>query len=198
MCFWQTRLNILLKKGGNFYKTDHIHSYYDLSNSKFIKILSSINKISSLHLRQSDFNRYRKISGRKYCLNLKLTATFGVFPGVVTYKKKGKVTLVQALRLCTGRMAHRGSRGTALSWPTALEWGDGSASRPGHSLPSGKALYPLYRRLVGSQGRSEQVRKISPPTGIWYPDLPARSQSLYRLRYPAHTGYLSSTLNVLY
>jgi hypothetical protein len=27
---------------------------------------------------------------------------------------KVKVTLVQALRLCTGRMAHRGSRGIAL------------------------------------------------------------------------------------
>ena len=29
-------------------------------------------------------------------------------------KVKVKVTLVQALRLCTGRMAHRGSRGIAL------------------------------------------------------------------------------------
>ena len=29
-------------------------------------------------------------------------------------KKKVKCTLVQALRLCTGHMAHRGSRGIAL------------------------------------------------------------------------------------
>jgi hypothetical protein len=29
-------------------------------------------------------------------------------------KSKVKVTLVQALRLCTGRTAHRGSRGIAL------------------------------------------------------------------------------------
>jgi len=29
-------------------------------------------------------------------------------------KKKVKVTLVQALRLCTGPTAHRGSRGIAL------------------------------------------------------------------------------------
>jgi hypothetical protein len=29
-------------------------------------------------------------------------------------KGKVKVTLVQALRLCTGRTAHRGSRGIAL------------------------------------------------------------------------------------
>ena len=31
-----------------------------------------------------------------------------------TCKVKVKCTLVQALRLCTGRMAHRGSRGIAL------------------------------------------------------------------------------------
>ena len=30
------------------------------------------------------------------------------------YKVKVKVTLVQTLRLCTGRTAHRGSRGIAL------------------------------------------------------------------------------------
>jgi len=33
-------------------------------------------------------------------------------------KKKVKVTLVQALRLCTGRTAHRGSRGITLQGPT--------------------------------------------------------------------------------
>ena len=49
--------------------------------------------------------------------------------------------------------------------------------------PPGKTRYPLYRRLGGPQGRSGQVRKISPPTGIRSPDRPARSQSLYRLSY---------------
>jgi len=33
---------------------------------------------------------------------------------VLKSKKKVKCTLVQALRLCTGRTAHRGSRGIAL------------------------------------------------------------------------------------
>ena len=33
---------------------------------------------------------------------------------VYDVKVKLKVTLVQALRLCTGRTAHRGSRGVAL------------------------------------------------------------------------------------
>jgi hypothetical protein len=68
---------------------------------------------------------------------------------------------------------------------TALERGEGSASRPGRFLPPGKTRYPLYRRLRGPQGRSGQVRKISPPTGIRSPDRPVRSQSLYRRSYRA-------------
>ena len=69
---------------------------------------------------------------------------------------------------------------------TALEGGEESASRPGRYLPTGKTRYPLYRRLSGPQVRSGQVRKISPPTGIRSSDRSARSQSLYRLRYPTH------------
>ena len=49
---------------------------------------------------------------------------------------------------------------------TALEGGKGSASRPGRSLPPGNTRYPLYRRLGEPQGRSGQVRKISPPPGF--------------------------------
>jgi len=48
----------------------------------------------------------------------------------------------------------------------ALEGGEGSASRTGRCLPSGKTRYPLYRRLGGAQGRSGQVRKISSPPGF--------------------------------
>ena len=110
--------------------------------------------------------------------------------------RKVKRTLVQTLRLCTGRTAHRGSRGIALLFlDHRTRRGEGSASRPGGSLPSGKTRYSLYRRLGGPQGRSGQVRKISPPTGIRSPDLPARSQSLYRLRYPAHIYNIHLCLN---
>ena len=49
---------------------------------------------------------------------------------------------------------------------TALEGGEGSASRPGLSLPPGKTPYPLYRKLGGSQGQSGQVRKILPTRGF--------------------------------
>ena len=62
--------------------------------------------------------------------------------------------------------------------------GKGSASRTGRFLPLGETRYPLYRMLDGPQGRSGR-RKISPPPGY---DL-ARSQSLYRLRYPAHSFF---------
>ena len=48
----------------------------------------------------------------------------------------------------------------------ALEGGEGSASRPGRTLPPGKTRYPLYRRLGGPQSRSGQVQKISPPPGF--------------------------------
>jgi len=34
------------------------------------------------------------------------------------------------------------------------------------ALPPGKTQYPLYRRLGGPQGQSEQVQKISPPLGF--------------------------------
>jgi len=34
------------------------------------------------------------------------------------------------------------------------------------ALPLGKTRYPLYRRLGGPQGRSRQVRKITPPPGF--------------------------------
>ena len=71
--------------------------------------------------------------------------------------KSVKCTLVQALRLCTDRTAHRGTRGIALLFlDHGTRRGEGSASHPGHSLPPGKTRYPFYRRLGGPQ-----VRKIS-------------------------------------
>jgi hypothetical protein len=46
---------------------------------------------------------------------------------------------------------------------------DGSGwlmSSPGRFNPWKETRYPSYRRLGGSQGRSVQVRKISPPPGF--------------------------------
>ena len=81
--------------------------------------------------------------------------------------KMVKCTLVQALKLCTGRTTHRGSRGIALPFHDhGTREGEGSASRPGRFLPPWKTRYPLSRRLGVSHGWSRQVRKISPPPGF--------------------------------
>ena len=58
----------------------------------------------------------------------------------------------------------------------------GMGGQPGAPAP----LPPVKTRwrLGGLQGRSEGMRKISPPTGIRSTDRPDRSESLYRLSYP--------------
>jgi hypothetical protein len=61
---------------------------------------------------------------------------------------------------------------------TALERGEGSAPRLGRSLPPGKTRYPLYKWLGGPQGRSGQVRKISP-----LPELDPRTVQPVASRY---------------
>jgi len=69
----------------------------------------------------------------------------------VLVKVKVKCTLVQALRLCTGRTVYRGSRGTALFFHnhgTKRGWGVSVTLRP--FFTPGKTRYPLYRRLGGS------------------------------------------------
>ena len=68
-------------------------------------------------------------------------------------------------------IGHEGPQGeqrysSTLFLTSALEGGEGSASRPGRNLPPGKTRYPLYTRLGVFQGRSGQVRKISPPPGF--------------------------------
>jgi hypothetical protein len=82
-------------------------------------------------------------------------------------KVKVKCTLVQALRLCTGSTVQWGSRGIALPFHdhgTRRGWGVSVTPRP--FFTPGKTRHPLYRRLGGPQGRSGQVRKISPQTGF--------------------------------
>ena len=137
----------------------------------------------------SYFSLHRQYShwgGRQVCPPQHLLLSNVTSAVATTYLLK--CTLVQALRLCTCRTAHRGSRGIALPFHehgTRRVWEVSVTPRP--LFTPGKTRYPLYRRLGGPQGRSGQVRKISPPTGIRSPDRPTRSQWLYRLRYPAHT-----------
>ena len=78
---------------------------------------------------------------------------------------KVKCTFVQALRLCTGFTAHRGSRGIALLFldhGTRRGSGVRVTARP-LFLNQEKTRYPLCRRMGGLQGRFGQVRKTSLP-----------------------------------
>jgi hypothetical protein len=85
------------------------------------------------------------------------------------YRIKQKVHLCTALRLCTGRTAHRGSRGIALSFHD-------------HDTRRGGGVSVTPRPLFTPGNRS--------------PDLRARSQSLYRLIYPAHNCRIAVPLIV--
>jgi hypothetical protein len=68
---------------------------------------------------------------------------------------------------------------------TAVEGGEGVSVTPRPLFtPRGKHRVPTVQEAGWAQGRSGQVRKISNPTGIRYPDRSARNQSLYRLHYP--------------
>jgi hypothetical protein len=85
-----------------------------------------------------------------------LQETNRLFRNVITIlplykvKVKKKCTLVQAVRPIGGVEAE--------FYPfltTALEEGEGSASRPGRSLPPGNSRYPFYRRLgLDRRGKS--------------------------------------------
>ena len=86
------------------------------------------------------------------------------------------------------RTVHEGPDGesrysSTLSLTSTLDGVGGQHHAP-TALPQGETRYPLYRRLREPQGPSEQVRKISPTTGIRSQDRPVRSESLYRLSYP--------------
>ena len=104
-----------------------------------------------------------------------------------SYKKVNvKCTLVQAFRLCTGRTAHRRSRGIAvlfLDHGTRRWWEVSSTPRP-HFTP-GKDPVPVVQEAGWAPGPVWTGAENLASTGIRSPDRPARSQSLYRLRYPA-------------
>jgi hypothetical protein len=90
-----------------------------------------------------------------------------VYLYIYTYIKV-KCTHLQALRLCTGRTAHGGSRGIALPFlDHGTRRGRGVSITPQPLFTPGKDPVPIVQRLGGPQGRSEQVRKISPPLGFY-------------------------------
>ena len=70
---------------------------------------------------------------------------------------------------------------------TALDGGEGSVSRPGRCLPPGKDPVLIVQEAGWATGPvSTDAENLAPSTGIRSLDRPDRSQSLYRLSYPAH------------
>ena len=108
---------------------------------------------------------------------------------MITYVyKKVKCTLVQALRLCTGRTAYRRSRGIALPFNDhGTRWGWEISVTPRLLSTPGKDPAPIVQEAGWAPGPVWTVAENLVPTGIRSPDRPAPSQSLYRLRYPART-----------
>ena len=68
---------------------------------------------------------------------------------------------------------------------TALEGEEESTSRPGRFTP-GKDPVPIVQEAGWAPGPVWTVAENLTRTGIRSSDRPARSQSLYRLSYPAH------------
>jgi len=101
--------------------------------------------------------------------------------------KKAKCTLVQALRLFTGRTAHRGSRGITLLFldhGTRSGWGISVAPRP--LFTRGKDPVPIVQDAGCAPGPVWTGAEILGPSRIRSPDRSAPNHSLYRLSYPAH------------
>ena len=102
-------------------------------------------------------------------------------------KKKVKVTLVQALRLCTDRTALSGIRGIVLLFHDHdTRGGLGVSVTPRPLFTPGKGPVPIVQEAGWALGPVWTGEENFSPTGIRFPDRPARSQSLYRLRNPAH------------
>ena len=98
---------------------------------------------------------------------------------------KVKCTLVQALRFCTGRTAHRGSTVIALLFldrGTRRGWGISVTLRP--LFTPGKDSLPIVQEAGWAPGPVWTVAENLAPTGIRFPDRPARCQSLYLTTLP--------------
>jgi hypothetical protein len=101
---------------------------------------------------------------------------------------KVKCTLVQALRLCRGCTAHRGSRDIALPFlDHGTRRGLGVSLTPPPLFTPGKDPVPILQEAMWAPGPVWTGVENLDHTAIRSPDRPARSQSLYRLSYPAHS-----------
>jgi hypothetical protein len=99
------------------------------------------------------------------------------------------------LRIYTGCMAHRGSRGTTLPFldhGTRRGWGD--SVTPQLLFTPRKDPVPIVQEVGRAPGPVWTGAENLTPTGIQTPDHLDCSQSLYWLCYPAH--YKMDTLYI--
>ena len=101
-------------------------------------------------------------------------------------------------------IGHEGPQGeqrysSTLFLTSALEGGEGSASRPGRTLPPGKTRYPLYRRLCEPQGRSGQVRIPGPssPQIVAIPTELSRPTTATAVSHTVSQQHVSATVSHL-
>ena len=95
-----------------------------------------------------------------------------------------KLTLVQALRSCTGRTVHRESRGIALPFHDhGIRRGWGVSVTPRSLFNPGKVPVPIVQEAGWAPGPVWTGAENLAPSRIWSPNRPARTQSLYRLSY---------------
>jgi len=93
---------------------------------------------------------------------------------------------------CTGRTAHRGSRGIALPFHDhGTRRGDCSASRSGRSLPPGKDPVPIVQEAGWAPGPVWTGAENLAPTGIRSPDRPARSTVAIPTALPGPRMYVT-------
>ena len=118
---------------------------------------------------------------------------------IAVVKVKVKVTLVQALRLCTGRTTHRGSRGIALHFHDhGTRRGLRVSVTPRPLFTPGKDPVHIVQEAGWAPGPVWTGAENLAPTGILSPDRPARSQSLYRLSYPGPRAETCSSVQCEY
>ena len=80
---------------------------------------------------------------------------------------------------------------------TTVEGGEGSASRPGRSLPPGKDPVPIVQEAGWAPEPVWTGAENLAPTKIRSPDRPARSQSIYRLSYPDYIIFYTHLYTVI-
>jgi hypothetical protein len=111
---------------------------------------------------------------------------------------KIKCTLVQALRLCTGCTARRGSRGIALLFldhDTIKRWKASVTPRP--VFTPVKDPLPIEEETGWAPEPAWPRAENLAPIGIRSPNRPARSQSLYQLSYLASSYFNNEFFNYI-